>query len=202
MLSRRVFFGAALAMLSFAAQAAELVVAPTDAQQERMIEALKTPGHALILRHALAPGHNDPAVFDLRRCSTQRNLDDVGRAQAVKIGDWLRARGVKPAAVHTSPWCRCVETAELMALGPVVEEAGLRSFAQQLSPKTATLARLKEFLAENASSPTPVIGVTHSSTIAELIGGLVGSGEGVVVKIQPDGDVRLLGRILFGLERM
>ena len=40
----------------------------------------------IFLRHALAPGFGDPENFNLADCSTQRNLDDIGRAQAVEIG--------------------------------------------------------------------------------------------------------------------
>lgn len=201
MMLRRTFI-AALMMLTAPAQAAGLIASPTDAIQESYIEALKTPGHALIMRHALAPGHNDPSDFTVGNCGTQRNLDAVGRAQAVEIGAWLRERGVAPEVVHTSPWCRCVDTAELMDLAPVVNERGLRSFAENQSPKAETLARLRAFLAENAGTETPLVLVTHSSTIADLIGGLVGSGEGVVVKLGADGEIKLLGRVLFGQERM
>lgn len=196
------FLIAAIVAVSLPVHAAGLIVSPSDTVQESYIEALKTPGHALIMRHALAPGHNDPADFDVKVCGTQRNLDDVGRAQAVQIGDWLRERGVAPAKVHTSPWCRCIETAELLALAPVENEAGLRSFAENRSPKAETLDKLRAFLAENAGSKTPLVMVTHSSTIAELIGGLVGSGEGVVVRLESGGEIRLLGRVLFGQERM
>jgi len=191
-----------MAFAAYPVSAAGLIVSPSDAVQESYIEALKTPGHALILRHALAPGHNDPADFNVKVCGTQRNLDDVGRAQAVRIGEWLRERNVVPKVVHTSPWCRCIETAELMALGPVETHSGLRSFAENRSPKGETLAKLRAFLAENAGSETPLVLVTHSSTIAELIGGLVGSGEGVVVKLKPSGEIMLRGRVLFGQERM
>lgn len=198
---RRFVIGALLAM-TLPAGASDLVISPSAENQESFIEALKTPGHALILRHALAPGHNDPADFDLSNCETQRNLDATGQDQAATMGEWLRDRNVAPRVVYTSPWCRCVETAELMALGPVIEERGLRSFAEDRSPKSQTLARLREFLAENADSERPLVMVTHSSTIADLIGGLVGSGEGVVVKLKPDGEILLLGRVLFGQERM
>lgn len=198
---RRVFLALCLAF-ALPAHAVELVIAPSDAQQEAYIEALKTPGHALIMRHTLAPGHSDPADFNVSQCQTQRNLNDYGREQAVRIGAWLRERGVAPDVVYTSPWCRCIDTADLMALAPVVEERGLRSFADNLSPKSETLARLRAFLAANADSQTPLVMVTHSSTIADLIGGLVGSGEGVVVKLSPDGEIQLLGRVLFGQERV
>lgn len=198
---RRFFIAAAL-IASAPLHAAEFVISPSPEIQESYIEALKTPGHALILRHALAPGHNDPAGFDLRNCSTQRNLDDAGRAQAAAIGTWLRARGVRPEAVFTSPWCRCIETAELMAMGPVIEERGLRSFAENRSPKSETLSRLRKFLGAHSNSKAPLVMVTHSSTVADLIGGLVGSGEGVVVKLSSEGEIMLLGRVLFGQERM
>ena len=39
-------------------------------------------GHVLVLRHALAPGGSDPDGFNQNVCSTQRNLDSVGRAQS------------------------------------------------------------------------------------------------------------------------
>ena len=198
---RRAFLAGLLAFTAPAA-AAELSISPSAEMQDRYIEALKTPGYALILRHALAPGHNDPGNFDLRNCSTQRNLDAAGRAQAVAIGAWLRARGVTPDAIYTSPWCRCIETAELMAMGPVIEERGLRSFAENRSPKSETLSRLRKFLAARVDTPRPLVMVTHSSTIADLIGGLVGSGEGVVVKLLPGGEIQLLGRVLFGQERV
>ena len=43
-------------------------------------------GDMIFLRHALAPGTNDPEGFNLTMCSTQRNLDSEGRQQASDIG--------------------------------------------------------------------------------------------------------------------
>ena len=81
--------------------------------------ALDRPGAFAIMRHALAPGTGDPAGFTLEDCSTQRNLDDRGRAQALAIGAAFRARGVQFDAVLSSQWCRCQETASLLELGEV-----------------------------------------------------------------------------------
>ena len=44
-------------------------------------------GRVLMLRHALAPGFGDPSNFQLRDCSTQRILDEVGREQSRQIGN-------------------------------------------------------------------------------------------------------------------
>ena len=45
-------------------------------------DALRAPGAIALMRHAIAPGGGDPASFVLGDCSTQRNLDGRGRAQA------------------------------------------------------------------------------------------------------------------------
>ena len=44
----------------------------------------------VFMRHALAPGIGDPANFALENCATQRNLDSVGRRQAMEIGAEIR----------------------------------------------------------------------------------------------------------------
>ncbi|MEM6421797.1 MAG: histidine phosphatase family protein, partial [Pseudomonadota bacterium] len=80
------------------------------------------------MRHALAPGTGDPAAFELRDCATQRNLDARGRAQAVATGQMIRDAGIRIDAVLSSQWCRCLDTARLLDLGPVIEEPALNSF--------------------------------------------------------------------------
>ena len=83
-----------------------LVATPVvSADDGSVTRALTSGGHVLMLRHAYAPGTGDPANFRLDDCSTQRNLDDRGRAQAGAIGDWLRARGVTRARVFSTPVC-------------------------------------------------------------------------------------------------
>jgi phosphohistidine phosphatase SixA len=74
---------------------------------------LREGGLVVAMRHALAPGTFDPPEFRLGDCSTQRNLDDAGRAQARRIGQWFKRQGLRPARVRSSPWCRCLDTARL-----------------------------------------------------------------------------------------
>ena len=78
---------------------------------------LRKGGVVLAFRHARAPGTFDPPAFRLADCSTQRNLSDEGRAQALNIGQWFKARDLRPAKVLSSPWCRCIDTA-ILAFGP------------------------------------------------------------------------------------
>lgn len=76
-------------------------------------------GRMLLLRHAHAPGFGDPTQFALGDCATQRNLDAAGRDQARHLGQSLRAAGVTGARTYSSQWCRALETARLLDLGPV-----------------------------------------------------------------------------------
>ena len=114
-----------------------LVPSKTTAGQGEIIERLKAGGHILMVRHALAPGTGDPPNFKIGDCSTQRNLDEAGRDQARNIGDWLRTNGVSSARVYSSQWCRCIETAKLMELGPVEELPALNSFYERTQDREA-----------------------------------------------------------------
>src|SRR5207237_8111704 len=76
-------------------------------------DALRTPGAVVVLRHSYAPGGFDPPSARLDDCSTQRNLDESGRAQARRIGEAFRQHGVTVGTVLSSPRCRCLETRRL-----------------------------------------------------------------------------------------
>jgi len=199
-LTRRTALAATTAIM-VAAPARANLFDPTGAEQDQFIETLKTPGHALLLRHTLAPGHNDPADFRIGECQTQRNLDDVGRAQAVAVGEWLRARDVSPSTLYSSQWCRCLDTARLMDMGPVVEEISLNSIADMPGTEAEKLRKLRRFTATLSTRPGPAILVTHSTIATHLIGGLLGSGEGSVIRVGEDGSTTSIGRVLFGMAR-
>ena len=134
-------------------------------------------GPVVMLRHALAPGGGDPANFDVKDCDTQRNLNSVGRAQSQTLGQQLSAAGWKPDQILSSPWCRCLETAELMNLGPVEVEAGLASFFEGHVDRAETLARLNQVM---TGIDRPTLMVTHFVVISAVTGLGVGSGEAVV----------------------
>ena len=64
--------------------------------------ALRTGEAFALMRHALAPGSGDPDNFAVADCSTQRNLDARGRAQARQVGERFRAHGIGSATVYSS----------------------------------------------------------------------------------------------------
>src|SRR3989441_10958746 len=108
--------------LAFVALAVALMAAPVAAAaSDEAWAALVNGSHVALVRHGNAPpGYGgDPPGFKIDDCATQRNMDERGRAQARAVGEAFRQHGVRVDKVLSSPWCRCLEPARLMALGPV-----------------------------------------------------------------------------------
>jgi phosphohistidine phosphatase SixA len=93
-----------------------------------LANALNDGQHVLLMRHADAPGYGDPAGYQLDKCSTQRNLGDKGRKQAIILGQWLSSQGINSANIISSVWCRCLDTAKLLNKGAVTTSPALASF--------------------------------------------------------------------------
>ncbi len=174
-----------------------LAMAGVDSDHAEMIETMKSGGHILMIRHALAPGTGDPANFRIGDCSTQRNLDDRGREQAGAIGNWLRSKGITSARVYSSQWCRCLETAELLKMGPVAELPALNSFYELTRDREPNLQALRKFIAAQPSDGVLVILVTHLVTISAIANEAVASGEGVLLKLNKDAPYEIVGRLNF-----
>ncbi len=155
-------------------------------------DAFSEPGAIAIMRHALAPGKGDPANLTIGDCSTQRNLDERGRAQARAIGAALRERGITFDAVLSSQWCRTRKTAELLGLGPVTEASPLNSFFRDFSTRDLQTIATRDLIAETEGR---LMLVTHQVNISALTGQSTRSGEVLVIRVTGD-DVEVLGSIL------
>ena len=139
----------------------------------------KTGANLMFIRHALAPGYGDPSHFDVNDCSTQRNLDATGRAQAKALGKVLRQHQIRFDEIKSSQWCRCQETARLLNVGKVVPFTGLNSFFEEHADREQTLRQLKSYL--DALKPNErVLLVTHQVVISAVTGIYAPSG-GVVL---------------------
>jgi broad specificity phosphatase PhoE len=162
------------------------------------LQVFAQPGHVLLMRHANAPGVGDPSGMTLADCSTQRNLDERGRAQAEQLGQRLRAAGIKDVRVLTSQWCRCRDTARLLAVGPVVDFPPLNSFFEEPGAKAGRIAALREFLDKLPRDGRPAVLVTHQVTITALTGYFPASGEGLILKLKPGGGFERVAELASG----
>lgn len=151
------------------------------------------PDHVIVLRHARAPGTGDPQNFRLGDCSTQRNLSGEGRRQAARIGARLRAAGLAVTTVYSSQWCRCLETARLLAVGPVVEMPALNSFFQTPEQERGRNRELRAWVA-SADLSRPVVLVTHQVNITALTGIFPAEGEILILRRKP-GELVVVARL-------
>src|SRR5262247_4704814 len=144
-------------------------VTPSVAQApESVWDAMRTPGAVVVLRHSYAPGGFDPPDARLDDCSTQRNLDEQGRAQAVRVGEAFKRNGIEVGKILSSPRCRCLDTARL-AFGRVESWDVLQGSLRDAEFRKRLVARIKERIAEHRSGP-PLVLVTHGSVVTDLTG--------------------------------
>ncbi len=151
-------------------------------------------GYVLLLRHSLAPGVGDPENFDLRDCSTQRNLSAVGRQDAQDVGRWLARREIKIARVESSRWCRAKETANLLNLGKVRLNRNLDSLFEEADalnhPQTI---KVQKQIVDHRNKSGMLILVGHFVNIAAITNVGVDSGEGVLVRADSKGVIKVVG---------
>jgi broad specificity phosphatase PhoE len=156
---------------------------------------LAKPGAIVLFRHATAPGTGDPAGFKLDDCATQRNLDELGRAEARKLGEQFRARKIQVGAVLSSQWCRTRETARLAFGSQVRDEPAFNSlFRAATDVRDAQTARARAVLAR-WSGPGALVVITHQANIRALTGVGAASAEGVVVRPATDGSLQVVATL-------
>lgn len=172
-----------------------LVTGVVSAARAAPLAELAKPGRVLMLRHANAPGNGDPPNFRLDDCTTQRNLDHAGRAQAVALGERLAQAGVILVRVYSSQWCRCIETARLLGRGVVETLPALNSFYPRPQERETMIAALRAFLAGLPKDGPPVVLVTHQFTINAFTSESTASGGGSLFELNGSGAPRLLGAI-------
>ena len=179
---RRLAFLVAL-VCSFAAQA-----------DDALWQLLRGGGQVLFIRHATTtPGVGDPEGFRLDDCTTQRNLSDAGRAEALRLGDAFRARGIPVDRVVSSPWCRCVDTARL-AFGRVDEKwTALSNLFGRAANAPAQVKAMRPRIAAFRGKGNLVL-VSHGSTASALTGLAPLQGEVLVLTPRGDGFV-VAGRL-------
>ncbi len=196
-MKRRLFIHAAPALLATPTLSAVAQGASDDAKA--LEQALRTGGVVLAARHALAPGNFDPPGFKIGDCATQRQLSDEGRAQARRLGEWMKTRQLKPAQVRSSPWCRCEETARL-AFGSTQTWMALGSTRGFTEEQNRTHQReLRQALRDAAQRQAPFeVWVTHNFVLNALVGGGAGNAETLVLRAGAGDTVDVLARYSVG----
>jgi len=157
-------------------------------------KALRAGGHVALMRHADAPGgFGDPPGFRVDDCATQRNLSAKGRADAEKIGARLKSEGIAFEKILSSPWCRCIDTAKLLNLGPVATEATFGNVVVLRDQREALTAGARALIGKWSGQGNLLVS-THGANIQSLTGISPASGEIIVIR-GGSGGAEAVGRL-------
>ena len=154
-------------------------------------DALRLPGTVVIMRHSYAPGTFDPPTARLEDCTTQRNLDETGKAQARRVGAEFRRHGIVVGTILSSPRCRCLDTARLAFREPEPWEV-LQGALNDDARRQQQLLVIRRRIAGHASG-APLVLVTHGSVVTDLTGVNIPMGGFVVMRRTSDGRHEVVG---------
>ena len=195
--SKQLFPAALLALL--------IVAAPACAQT--LLDLMKQPGSITLMRHANAPlegapSSKAPGANNLADCTTQRNLGDAGRAQARRLNIVFKEAGVRFEHVHTSAFCRCQDTADLIMGAKVAVLPQLTSFYVKPPPgqdyvltakDAAQIVALKAFMLALPPGDRALL-VTHGSVVEAMADIDTDDTEVAVMLRDGAGGFKLIGR--------
>jgi hypothetical protein len=165
--------------------------ARANAIDSRYVDLLRKGNVVVLIRHAeTVPGIGDPPGMRLDRCETQRDLSQAGRIQSRQIGQWFARHQLTPAAVRSSQWCRCLNTAA-EAFGPqgigqtisVTPWTALNSFFQGHGNRNQQIeeaAQAARAIAMRRSFGQFEVWVTHQVVVSTLTGKYLSMGECIV----------------------
>lgn len=156
------------------------------AQETDIWTQLQRGGLVILMRHGtvdnLSRSTSPDADFD--GCEGQFNLTEVGRAQALWLGDFLRKRKVAIGGVLASPLCRTRDTARI-AFGQYRVWQELEPLPEQEGAERSRRIEVITKLIAGHAGPDNLVLVSHQPNIDALTLELVEPATMLVLK--PDG---------------
>ena len=160
----------------------------------QLLAELLKGGYVLYFRHAATDfSQNDERMKSYEDCANQRNLIDKGRADARAAAAAIRHLGIPVERVLASPFCRTVETAQLL-FGRVEKMEEVRG-GPSAPADAERYAALRRILATPVRGGSNLAIVSHGNPFYSVAGPpYLAEGEAAVIR--PLGtDFRLIARI-------
>lgn len=176
-------FAAMLYALAWAqTSASRSSLPPRELPPSQLLADLRHGGYILYFRHAATDfSQNDEKMTRYENCAAQRNLIDKGRADARAAGAAIRQLGIPVERVLASPFCRTVETAEL--LFGRVEKMGEVRGGPAVSAGSDRYAPLKRILATPVRAGSNLVVVSHGNPFYSVAGPpYLAEGEAAVIR--------------------
>jgi phosphohistidine phosphatase SixA len=155
---------------------------PRELSPSQVLSELRHGGYVLYFRHAATDfSQNDEKMKRYEDCADQRNLIDKGRVDARAAGAAIRQLGIPVERVLASPFCRTVETAQLL-FGQVEKMAEVRG-GPAVSAGSDRYAPLKRILATPVRAGGNLVVVSHGNPFYSIAGPpYLAEGEAAVIR--------------------
>lgn len=167
-----------------------------------LIAALKQGGYSIYFRHEKTDWSlSDNLMNSSQRFSCDpskmRQLSPEGRDRARKTGRAMRKSAIPVSEVIASPYCRTVETAELMELGPVTKSNSVMNLrvAEYYGGRDAVIASAKALLSTSTRPGFNRLIVAHGNVAQAATPIYPDEGEAAIFKADGMGGFRAVGRI-------
>ncbi len=137
-----------------------------------VVENLRHGGYVLFLRHFNTDrSREDTDTVHLENCATQRPLSAAGRQQADALGAALRALRIPIGTVTVSPYCRAIDSAQLMGFAALRAPLDL-AVPDKLPPpeKEQRAAALRQLLSTRPAARTNSLIVSHQPNLVDAAG--------------------------------
>jgi broad specificity phosphatase PhoE len=174
----------------------------TKLSGEDLVNALRGGGFNIYFRHAQTDWSQTDHVRragDWHSCDPERirQLSEQGRRTAREVGAAIRALGIPAGQVLSSPYCRTVETARLMGLGPVQSTTAVMNMrvAEYFGGREAIVSSARALLATPAERGGNTIIVAHGNVARDATPVYPGEAEGVVFRPDGTGGFQAVARV-------
>lgn len=186
----------ALLLVVFPAPAAETLAG------ESLVRALRDGGYNIYFRHAQTDWSQQDRIEeegDWKSCdpSRARQLSEAGRATARAIGEAIRALDIPVGRVLASPYCRAVDTARLMELGPVETTTAVMNMraAEYVGGRDTVIETARELLSTPPPAGANTVVAAHGNVARAATPVYPGEAEGVVFRPEGNGEFSFIGRL-------
>jgi len=169
-------------------------IPPRELSPSQALAQLRHGGYVLYFRHAATDfSQNDEKMRGYEDCASQRNLTDNGRADARAAGAAIRELRIPVERVLASPFCRTVETAQLL-FGRAERMPEVRG-GPTAPAGSERYAALRKILATPVPPRTNLVVVSHGNPFYSVAGPpYLAEGEAAVIR-PLEADFRVVARI-------
>ena len=169
---------------------------------QALVAALREGGFNIYFRHAATDWSQNDQVAkagDWSSCDPgrMRQLSEAGRETAAAVGNAFRALQIPVGQVLASPYCRTIETASYMRLGPVETTTDIMNMrvAEYFGGSSAIAERTRRRLSMRPQPGTNTVLSAHGNVLVTATGVYPQEAEAIVFRPKENGSYAFVARI-------